>query len=78
MAVRDLPAVSTLRGRALDRDLLLRASVPATDVCVLAAAIVIVGLTPWSVAYACLVLLGLHLDPARSGRICPRLSPRCV
>ena len=74
MAVRDLPAVSTLRGRALDRDLLLRASVPATDVCVLAAAIVIVGLTPWSVAYACLVLLGLHLDPARSGRICPRLS----
>lgn len=74
MAVHPLPAASTVRGRALDRGRLLRAVVPVTDVCALAAAVVIAGVTPWSVLYAGIVLLGVHLDPARAGRIRPQLS----
>ncbi|MGZ8629906.1 MAG: sugar transferase [Actinomycetota bacterium] len=53
---------------------LVRASVPATDVFALTVAIVIAGVAPWGVAYAAMVFLGLHLDPARAGRIAPQLS----
>ena len=74
MAVHRPVAVTTFAGRTLDRGRLLRASVPAADAIALAVAIAVAGLTPWSVAYVSLVLLGLHLDPARSGRISPRLS----
>ena len=61
-------------GRASVSARLVRVSVPATDVCALTAAVMIVGVAPWSLAYAAIVLLGLHVDPARAGRISPRLS----
>jgi len=74
VAVHPLPAASTVRSRALDRGRLLRAAVPLADVCALFVAVVLAGVTPWTFLYAGVVLLGLHLDPARAGRICPQLS----
>jgi exopolysaccharide biosynthesis polyprenyl glycosylphosphotransferase len=74
VAVHPFPAASTVRGRTLDRARLLRAVVPAADVCALAAAMAIAGVAPWSALYAGIVLLGVHLDPARAGRICPQLT----
>jgi exopolysaccharide biosynthesis polyprenyl glycosylphosphotransferase len=74
VAVRQLPLSSTVGGRLLDRGLWLRAGVPIADACALAAAVVIAGAAPWTIAYAGIVFLALHLDPARSGRIDPRLS----
>jgi hypothetical protein len=74
VAVRQLPLGSTVGGRLLDRGLWLRAGVPIADACALAAAVVIAGAAPWTIAYAAIVFLALHLDPARSGRIDPRLS----
>jgi exopolysaccharide biosynthesis polyprenyl glycosylphosphotransferase len=53
---------------------LARASVPAADVVALTVAIVIAGVVPWGAAYVAMVFLGLHLDPARAGRIAPQLS----
>ena len=61
-------------GRASVVARLVRVSVPTADACALAAAVMIVGIAPWSVVYATIVLLGLHVDPARAGRISPRLS----
>ena len=74
MAVRRLPVSSTFGGLTLDRGLSLRTGVQVTDVCALAAAVVVAGVAPWTITYACIVFLGLHLDPARSGRIRPQLS----
>ena len=74
MAVHRPVAVTTFRRQTLDRGRLLRASVPAADAFALAAAVAIGGVSSWSVAFAAMVFLGLHLDPARSGRISPRLS----
>ena len=53
---------------------LVRVSVPTADTCALAAAAMIVGIALWNFAYAAIVLLGLHVDPARAARISPRLS----
>ena len=61
-------------GRASVVARLVKVSVPTADACALVAAVVIVGIAPWSVVYATIVLLGLHVDPARAGRISPRLS----
>lgn len=74
MAVRRLPVVSTLGGLTLDRGLPLRAGVQVVDACALVVAAVVAGVGPWTIAYACIVFVALHLDPARSGRICPQLS----
>ena len=74
MAVRRVAVASTSGGLTLDRGLTLRAGVQLADGCALAAAVVVAGIAPWTIAYACIVFLGLHLDPARSGRICPQLS----
>jgi exopolysaccharide biosynthesis polyprenyl glycosylphosphotransferase len=74
MAVRRLPVVSTLGGLTLDRGLPLRAGVPVADACALVVAVAVAGIAPWTIAYACIVFVGLHLDPARAGRIDPRLS----
>ena len=74
MAVRRLPVVSTLGGLTLDRSLPLRAGVQVVDVCALVVAAVVAGIGPWTIAYGGVVFVALHLDPARSGRICPQLS----
>ena len=74
MAVQPFPAASAVRSRTLDAGRIVRAIVPAADVCVLVAAVMIAGVTAWTVSYAAIVLVGLHHDPARAGRIRPQLS----